>query len=374
MKNILIIGTGWAGISASYKLETLGYKTTLIEKENVVGGHSRSEKKNGVIFEPNGPHIFHTSNERVNKYVMKFGMKRKFTHEVKSRIYPNSLKGDSVLVSWPPQVSELKTLKEWQQIEKELNLLPKSPDEKNFETYAISIMGRTLYDLFIYGYTKKQWELEPKELSSSFAPKRIDLRTDGNKGMYKDNWEYFHPEGSGEIIERIAEGREIIFNTRVDLNNIEEFTEEYDALILTAALDDFSLSKEKLLWRGIKSEAEFIEDIGISEHKTEAYQINHPSLNEEFTRTIETKHASGQLVKGTVVCKEYSFPNIRHYPVLKTDNLTLDLNNKLKELIQSELKIPTFYCGRLANYKYINQDEAIENGFICAEKIFDYFE
>ena len=32
---------------------------------------------------------------------------------------------------------------------------------------------------------------------------------------------------------------------QVDLNNIEEFTEEYDALILTAALDDFSLSKEK---------------------------------------------------------------------------------------------------------------------------------
>ena len=40
-------------------------------------------------------------------------------------------------------------------------------------------------------------------LSAEFAPKRIDLRDDGNKNIFKDKWEYFHPEGSGEIIENI---------------------------------------------------------------------------------------------------------------------------------------------------------------------------
>ena len=121
MKKILIVGSGWAGASASYKLESLGFKTTIIEKANVVGGHSRSEKKSGIIYEPNGPHIFHTSNKRVNQYVNKFGMKRRFTHEIKSRIYPDSLKGESLLVSWPPQIDELKILTEWAQIENELN-------------------------------------------------------------------------------------------------------------------------------------------------------------------------------------------------------------------------------------------------------------
>ena len=374
MKKILIIGTGWAGASASYKLESLGHKTTLIEKANVVGGHSRSEIKNEVIYEPNGPHIFHTSKKRVNEYVNNFGMKRKYKHEIKSRIYPESLKGESILVSWPPQVEELKKLNEWDVIKNQLNSLPKTPNSENFETYAISIMGRTLYDLFIYGYTKKQWDLEPNELSSSFAPKRIDLRTDGFKGIFKDKWEYFHPEGSGVIIERILEDKEVLFNTRVDLNNIGEFIAGYDGVIITAALDDFSNSSEKLLWRGIKSKPEYFENIGHQEFKTESYQINHPSMNEEYTRTVETKHASGQQIKGTIVCKEYSYPNIRHYPVLKTDDNNLNLNNSLKKIIKSEVKIPTFFTGRLANYKYINQDEAIESAFRCAEQIYEYFE
>ena len=41
------------------------------------------------------------------------------------------------------------------------------------------------------------------------------------------------------------------------------------------------------------------------EKLTEAYQINHPSLNDEFKEQLKLKHASGQLVSGTVVCKEY---------------------------------------------------------------------
>ena len=97
-------------------------------------------------------------------------------------------------------------------------------------------------------------------------------------------------------------------------------------------------------------------------------------MNEKYTRTIETKHASGQKVNGSIVCKEYSFPNIRHYPVLKKDDHNSSLNKNLKKLIKSEIKIPTFYTGRLANYTYINQDEAIENAFICAEEISRYFE
>ena len=60
--------------------------------------------------------------------------------------------------------------------------------------------------------------------------------------------------------------------------------------------------------------------------------------------------------------------------MLKTDDNNLNLNNSLKKIIKSEVKIPTFFTGRLANYKYINQDEAIESAFRCAEQIYEYFE
>ena len=46
----------------------MNINSEIFETKNVVGGHSRSEKINDVIYEPNGPHIFHTSNEIVNNF------------------------------------------------------------------------------------------------------------------------------------------------------------------------------------------------------------------------------------------------------------------------------------------------------------------
>ena len=145
----------------------------IFETKNVVGGHSRSEKINDVIYEPNGPHIFHTSNEIVNNFVNEFGMTRKYSHQIKSRIYPKSMKGDSILLSWPPQVSELKQLDEWKHIENELNNLPDVKNNNNFQDYAISIMGQTLYELFIEGYTIKQWGKEPKNFPQNLPQKEL---------------------------------------------------------------------------------------------------------------------------------------------------------------------------------------------------------
>jgi len=370
---VMIIGSGWAGASAYYLLKTMNINSEIFETRNVVGGHSRSEKLNDVIYEPNGPHIFHTSNELVNNFVNKFGMKRKFSHQIKSRIYPNSMKGDNILLSWPPQVSELKQLDEWKDIEEELNNLPKIKNNNNFQDFAVSIMGQTLYELFIEGYTLKQWGKDPKNLSAEFAPKRIDLRDDGNKNIFNDKWEYFHPEGSGEIIENILSNAVINFENEITINNIDFYKNSFDAVIMTSSLDLFLEHNVNLEWRGIKSEAEFYPTSSDEEKRTEAYQINHPSLNEEFTRTIETKHATDQKVSGTIVCKEYPVAGLRHYPVLNKDDSNTKLNNQLKKIINESLSLPVFFCGRLANYQYINQDEAILQGFSAANNLRNFF-
>ncbi len=366
---VMIIGAGWAGASCEYLLKQNNIESHIFESKNVVGGHSRSEKLNGVIYEPNGPHIFHTSDREVNSFVQKFGMKRKYSHQVKSRIYPESMKGSSKLVSWPPQVSELEELEEWNHIKKQLDNLPKKPNTNNFQDYAISIMGSILYELFIEGYTIKQWGTDPKNLSAEFAPKRIDLRTDNNKNLFKDKWEYFNQEGSGEIIENILKESNVEFNSEITIKNIDNYLNNFDALVITSALDLYLQAEDVLEWRGIKSEPEYIENLDNEEKYTEAYQINHPSLNEKFTRTIETKHASGQKINGSIVCKEYPSENIRHYPVLSKDNKNKDLNDRYKATIKSNTEKPVYFCGRLANYQYINQDEAIVQGFNAASML-----
>ena len=370
--NVLIVGAGWAGTSVHFKLKENNINSVIFESNNFVGGHSRSDNIKGVIFEPNGPHIFHTSNTEVNEFVTKFGMLRKFNHQVKTRIYPRSLKGESKLLSWPPQVDELKKLDEWKIISEELGNLPKTINDKNFKTYAVSIMGATLYELFIEGYTYKQWGEDPSKLSSKFAPKRIDLRKDGNKNLFSDKFEYFHPEGSGHIIENILQNAEIQFGKTITVDNIDTISAGFDAIVLTSSLDLYLNSKKQLKWRGIETIPEFYETTEEGTI-TEAYQINHPSLNESYTRTIETKHASGQKVSGSVVAKEYPKDNIKHYPVLDSKNINVNLNNNLKNEIIKLSRLPVYFCGRLANYQYINQDEAILQGFECAKNIIKDF-
>ena len=48
------------------------------------------------------------------------------------------------------------------------------------------MMGPTLFRIFIRDYTLKQWGRPASELSSSFAPKRVDLRRDGYDRLFRD--------------------------------------------------------------------------------------------------------------------------------------------------------------------------------------------
>ena len=85
---------------------------------------------------------------------------------------------------------------------------------------------------------------------------------------------------------------------------------------------------------------------------TRAYAINQPDPDVPFTRTVETKHASGQLIRGTIVCEEYPGHPAKHYPVPTADHEHERRNRELQALVRRESPIRVAFCGRLANYQY----------------------
>lgn len=62
VKRVAVIGAGWSGAAAARRLHDGGVAVEVFEATEVVGGHSRAERLNGVLYEPNGPHVFHTSH------------------------------------------------------------------------------------------------------------------------------------------------------------------------------------------------------------------------------------------------------------------------------------------------------------------------
>ncbi len=363
-EKVLVVGAGWAGASAAHTLKENNYEVLVVEKDNEVGGHSRSSKINEVIWEPYGAHIFHTSNERVAKFVNSYGLNNNFEHKVITKLMIN---GEYKTFSWPPQIEELKTLKEWKKINAELSDLPSEPKGETFIEYVTSMLGQTLYEMFIEGYSIKQWGEELNGLSSRFAPKRIELRNDGYKRLFKDKYEYFPKEGVTPIIQNILTGIEILYSKELNIDNISQISEEFDYIILTCPLDAF-LQKNTLKWKGIKLEPKYFEtdeDGTVSDN----YVVNYPGLEVPFTRTIETKHATGQKIKGTIVAEEFPGTDDRHYPIPTPDNIFEKENENLKKEISKTLHQNIIFAGRLANYKYINQDYAIFEGFEAADKI-----
>ena len=68
----LIVGSGLYGSVAAYILTELGKKCLVIDKRNELGGNVYCEYKDGINIHKYGPHIFHTSNKNVWKFINKF--------------------------------------------------------------------------------------------------------------------------------------------------------------------------------------------------------------------------------------------------------------------------------------------------------------
>ena len=354
----LIIGSGLTGCTAAYILAKNGWNVTVHEKEYRVGGHVKTASINGLLYEENAIHVNHTNNDKVIELINEVAEWIPYVHIVKTEI-------DEDIFSWPPHLSEIKKSKYWESIKQEISNLPENPDTTNFETYAISIMGKTLYHKFIYPYTKKQWKTEPKNLSSSFAPKRIDLRKDNHYGMFYDKWQAFPKGGWTKVIDSMLTRYPI--SIIMGKNDTEKSVnwDMYDVVIVTAPLDDF-LEKDQLPWRGVRVEHEYIPNF---EGKfLIAAQVNHPGLDKEYTRRTETKWKSGQdNLLGTVVTYEYPDDTFKHYPIYDADGKNKQYANALKnELIDKHNNV--VIAGRLANYVYIDTDQAIMQGINAALK------
>lgn len=367
---VAVIGAGWSGATCARVLSDAGIPVQIFEANNGIGGHSRVETLCGVVYEPNGAHIFHTSDAEVAAFVGRFGLSRPYEHTVLSEAYLDDDDDEPRLFTWPLQVDELRELAIWPQVERELAELPDAPQGDDFESWVVSLMGPTLYHIFVEDYTRKQWGVDPSELSARFAPKRVDLRRDGNRRMFRDTWEFFHPTGVNEIVESVVSTSAVTCGASMGIGDLDDLLQSYSDVVITAPLDAFTGHVTPLEWRGVQLLSRVVPTDEPDGTATEAYVVNRPSARVPYTRTVETKHATGQLVGATVVSEEYPGSSDRHYPVATVDGRNQRANQELARAIVDRCPPGSVHLvGRLAEYLYINQDEAIRRGIDCAQRI-----
>jgi UDP-galactopyranose mutase len=348
-----VIGAGLTGASAAWKLRQAGWDVRVTEAEGEPGGDCRTGVMCGVIYERFGPHIFHTSDDDVAAFAAPY--LRPYTHIVETVT-------SAGVLHWPPQVSQLKTLPEWQVISAELAgrpaVLP-PVDATSFEEYAIALMGHTLYRIFIHDYTRKQWDRDPARLSAAFAPKRIDLRDDDYLPLFRDPHQGWLD--TQDLISYLLADCEVTLGEQVHARDVSP----HETLIVTAALDQFLHDAPLLEWRGNKVIHSYKPGKNL---RQAAGCVNLATMAVAPVRVTETRHLTGQDADGSVLSYEYPQAGIRSLPV----NDTAGLNRGMQRQLESELaeKFPlSVAAGRLGRFVYIDQDQAIRQGWNAASRI-----
>ena len=358
----LIVGCGLSGAVIAEQISSnKNKKSLIIEKRNHIGGNCYDyiDNETGILMNKYGAHLFHTNNEKVWDYITNFDTWKRWEHKVLSYV-------DNRFVSIPVNITTInEVLNENLQDEKDIQeWLEKNQikyDEiKNSEEMAKSRIGEKLYEKMVKNYTFKQWNKYPNELDKSVLA-RIPIRPNFDTRYFSDKYQALPEKGYTKFFEKLLDNELIEYRLNVDFF---EFKKEYDLtdipIIYTGPIDSYfsNIGLEKLEYRSI--------DFHIERHQNmNFYQpcgaVNYPGNEVPYTRIIEYKHFLNQQSPHTITVGETTNDEGEpYYPVPNERNLQLyEKYKNLADLEQKNNKI--FFVGRLANYKYFNMDQAIDN-------------
>ncbi len=240
--HLCVAGAGFSGSVLARSLADAGWKVSLFEAKQHVAGHchTQTDPKTGINVHVYGPHIFHTDDEAVWSYVQQYDEFTPYMHKVMANV------GDRIF-TMPVNLHTINQLFDTSFSPAEARLFIDRQKEKsisspqNFEEQALKLMGKRLYEAFFYGYTKKQWGLEPRLLPENIL-KRLPFRYNYNNCYFSDSFQGIPKNGYTYLIERILNhpNIEVHLNTELKKENCTEF----DHCIWTGPIDAWFGSKE----------------------------------------------------------------------------------------------------------------------------------
>lgn len=369
----IVVGSGFFGLTVAEQITSrTDSRVLIIEKRNHIGGNAYSEidKETGIEVHIYGSHLFHTSNKRVWEYVNRFTSFTQYAHKVKinskNQIYSMPINMHTINQFLQKALSPNEARAWVQDMSTEVD-----SDPKNLEEKAISLIGRPLYEAFIEGYTKKQWQTEPTELSASIIS-RLPVRYNYNDRYFDDTFEGLPTDGYANWINKMVVNPKIEIWTETDYFAIKNEISDVQKIIYTGPIDQyFNYSEGELGWRTLDFETKCLD--------TNDFQgtsvMNYADDSVPYTRIHEYKHLHPERsypLEKTIISYERSRfakkSDEPYYPIsTETDREILGKYRKLAELEEN-----VFFGGRLGRYQYLDMHMAISSALILADDLIEH--
>lgn len=369
MGKFIIVGCGLTGSVIGREIAAAGHKVIIWDKREHIGGNMFDYKdEHGIIVHKYGPHCFHTNNKEIYDYICKYNEWQPFNIKCQAVIdgiaTPSPFNFQTIDDFYPKEEAEvLKNVLQSNYPDRETLTVVEaleSSDEK-IRKYA-----EFLFEKDYCLYTAKQWGIPPSEIDSSVL-KRVPLRLSYKDGYFDDTYQVMPITSYKDFFKNILDHPNITVKLGVDALDHLSLDEEKKKVLVdrndsyivvfTGALDElFNCKYGRLPYRSLHFEWKYEDKDSFQGAPLVAY----PQA-EGYTRIVEYKKLPLQNVRGTSYAIEYPIPynsgkNIDpYYPVLTEKSQKLYL--KYKELADSYNNL--VLCGRLADFKYYNMDQAL---------------
>jgi protoporphyrinogen oxidase len=174
-KDILILGGGLAGLSAAKILTEAGLKVKVFERDNVVGGLSKTIVRGGFRFDLGG-HRFFTKDTTVETLVRDLldgeavSVARKSKIYMCNRYFDYPLKPlNAVFGLGVPTTFKIMGNYGTERIKR----LVKKPENVSLEDWVVANFGRKMFDIYFREYSEKVWGIECSRISAEWVEQRI---------------------------------------------------------------------------------------------------------------------------------------------------------------------------------------------------------
>ncbi len=360
--DFLIVGSGLFGSIFAYEAKKRGKSCLVIDKRDHIAGNIYTKEVEGIQVHWYGAHIFHTSNPEIWQYINQFAEFNRYTNSPIARyqdeVYNMPFNMNTFHALWgvfTPKEAKQKIEEELQDVQIE--------NPKNLEEQAIKLVGKTIYEKLVKGYTEKQWGKKATELPP-FIIKRLPVRFTYDNNYFNDRYQGIPIGGYTQIIEKMLEGIPV----RLNCDYFAE-KEELDALaekiVFTGPIDQFyHYQFGELEYRSLRFETEILEE--------ENYQgnavVNYTDYGVPYTRVIEHKHFEFLQGGKTVITREYPDTWTKekepYYPVND------EKNNQLYQTYRNRAKQDQniIFGGRLGQYQYYDMDKVILEALNCVKE------
>ena len=360
----LIVGAGLFGSTFAYEAAKKGKKCLVIDKRPHIAGNIYTENIEGINVHKYGAHIFHTSDKEIWDYVNQFAEFNRYTNSpvarYKNEVYNLPFNMNTFNKLWgvfTPQEAQAKIAEELADV--------KIQEPKNLEEQAIKLVGKTIYQKLVKGYTEKQWGMKATELPP-FIIKRLPVRFTYDNNYFNDAYQGIPIGGYTQIIEKMLADCEVrldcdFFENRQELENLA------DKIIFTGPIDKYyDYRFGQLEYRSVRFETEILDTDNFQGNAV----VNYTEYEVPYTRIIEHKHFEFGKQPKTIISREYSdkwtIEKEPYYPINNDANNAL--YQKYAQLASAENKV--IFGGRLGQYKYYDMHVVIAEALkLCKQEL-----